>query len=293
MTEESIIVKTGVAVKVKDFMMLMKLRLSLLVVISAITGYFFGGGAFDERLVYLICGGFLVTGASNAMNQIWERNLDKLMKRTEDRPLAANRMGVPEALIFSVLIGVAGALLLFKLNNLAGILGVSALISYVFIYTPMKQISPWAVFVVAFPGAIPPLLGIVAVTGDFNLAVGIIFLFQFMWQFPHFWAIAWVSHDDYQRAGFYLLPSRSGKSKHTAFLIVLYTLMTVIAGLLPWYFEFTGVISLVVGSIAGLWFYWKSFKLYNTLSDKAARSLMFASFIYLPIMQFLYVFDKI
>ena len=291
--EETAIAKTGVLYRVKDFMMLMKLRLSVLVVISAVAGYFFGGGLFNADLLVLCLGGFLITGSSNAFNQIWERESDKLMKRTKSRPLPAGRMGVIEAGIFASLLGIGGAHLLFTLNDLAGILGVSALLSYVFVYTPMKKISPWAVFIGAFPGAIPPLLGVVAVTGDFNLAVGILFLFQFMWQFPHFWAIAWFANDDYKKAGFRLLPLKSEKSKNTSFLILLYTIITVLCGFLPWFFGFTGTTSLIVGAIAGCWFYYKALKLHTTLSDKAARSLMFASFIYLPIIQFLYVFDKV
>ena len=157
----------------------------------------------------------------------------------------------------------------------------------------MKRISPWAVFVGAFPGAIPPMLGVVAVTGVFDLTAGTIFFIQFIWQFPHFWAIAWVLDDDYSKGGFSLLPSKQRKSKTSAFQILLYTLFMVPVSLLPWVFEWTGPVTAFVASAAGAWFFLKAYKLYYHLDDKSAKALMFASFIYLPIIQFLYVFDKI
>jgi protoheme IX farnesyltransferase len=293
LAKETVVQKEISQSKIKDLVMLMKLRLSFLVVLSAVAGYFFAEGSFNLNFVYLVLGGFLITGSSNAFNQILERDLDKLMNRTANRPVASGRMSVNEALAISIIAGALGLVMLFQLNYFAGILGLLALVMYVFLYTPLKRITPWAVFVGAFPGAIPPMLGVVAVTGEFNLLVGIIFLIQFVWQFPHFWAIAWVLDEDYARAGFSLLPSRGRKNKASAFQIVAYSFLMIPVGILPWFFSFTGDISLIVGTIAGLWFFLTAYRLYLNLEDKAARTLMFASFIYLPIIQFLYVFDKI
>ncbi len=292
-TEESSIEKELRISRFKDIATLAKLRLSMLVVISAAACYFFAGGTMSIDLFYLIGGGFLITGSSNGFNQIIERETDKLMPRTQNRPLPQGRMSVTEAVILSSSFGVLGALLLFQLNFLSGILGILALVLYAAIYTPMKKISPWAVFVGAFPGAIPPMIGVVAVTGKFDLVAGTMFLVQFMWQFPHFWAIAWVKDEDYAKAGFSLLPMKSRKSKQSAFLIVLYALLMVPTSLLPWVYEWTSDITLFVGTILGLWFFLVAYKLFIKMEDKYARSLMFASFIYLPLIQFLYVFDKI
>ncbi|MEO9534189.1 MAG: heme o synthase [Crocinitomicaceae bacterium] len=293
LAEESSIEKEQTISRLKDIATLTKLRLSFLVVISAVACFFFAGGTLSIDLVYLIFGGFLITGASNGFNQIIERDLDKLMPRTMNRPLAQGRMSVIEAIIFSSAFGIAGAVLLFQLNFFSGILGILAMVLYAAIYTPMKRISPWAVFVGAFPGAIPPMIGVVAVTGKFDLLAGTMFLVQFFWQFPHFWAIAWVMDEDYEKGGFSLLPMKSRKSKQSAFLIILYTLFMVPVGVLPWAFGFCGEWTLYLGTIAGLWFFMVAYRFYLRLDDKLARNLMFASFIYLPFMQFLYVFDKL
>ncbi|MBI3135805.1 MAG: protoheme IX farnesyltransferase [Bacteroidetes bacterium] len=292
-TKEQVITKEISTSKVKDYVLLLKFRLATLVVLSAVAGYFFAEGAFNLQFVYLVVGGFLITGSSNGFNQILERELDKRMHRTANRPIPAGRMSVTEAFIISAVCGVLGLIMLFQLNHFAGILGLLALVMYVFLYTPLKRITPWAVFVGAFPGAIPPMLGVVAVTGEFNLLVGIMFLIQFVWQFPHFWAIAWVLDEDYARGGFSLLPSRGRKNKASAFQIVAYSFLMIPVGILPWFLDYTGDLSLIVGTIAGLWFFLIAYRLYLNLEDKAARALMFASFIYLPIIQFLYVFDKI
>jgi heme o synthase len=293
LAKETTVEKEITSSKLKDYVLLLKLRLSSLVVLSAVAGYFFAEGKFNINFLFLVIGGFLITGASNGFNQVLERDLDKRMNRTANRPVPAGRMPVNEALIISTVCGITGAAMLFCLNYVSGILGLLALVMYVFLYTPLKRISPWAVFVGAFPGAIPPMLGVVAVTGEFNLLVGIMFFIQFVWQFPHFWAIAWVLDEDYARAGFSLLPSKGRKNKASAFQIVLYSFLMVPVGILPWFFDFTGDISLIVGSIAGLWFFLMAYRLYLNLEDKSARALMFASFIYLPIIQFLYVFDKV
>lgn len=242
---------------------------------------------------YLMIGGMLVTAASNGSNQIWERDLDKLMKRTASRPIPQGKMSVNEGIVVVVVSLVVGLILLYQLNLISAILGLSAFISYVFIYTPMKRVSPWAVFVGAFPGAIPPMLGAIAETGQFGLIPGVLFFVQFTWQFPHFWAIAWVAFDDYKSGGFSLLPSKSGKTKNSAFQIVAYSLALIPFSLLPWLLGWTGTISMIIASVLGAIFFLYSYRLFITCDDKDARKLMFASFFYLPIIQFVYVFDRI
>jgi protoheme IX farnesyltransferase len=178
------------------------------------------------------------------------------------------------------------------INWKSAILGVLAFISYVFIYTPLKQKTPWAVFVGAFPGAIPPLLGAIAHTNAFGFEPGVLFFVQFTWQFPHFWAIAWVLYDDYKKAGFSLLPSRTGRSKYSAFQIMLYALALIPFSLVPWLLGWTGIYSLIIASVLGIGFFLYAYKLYHSLEVLDARKLMFASFVYLPIIQFVYVFDR-
>jgi protoheme IX farnesyltransferase len=264
-----------------------------LVILSAISGYLFAGGTDLTELSMLIIGGILVTGASNGANQIWEQHLDKLMNRTNRRPLPQGLMSKNEAYFIVTLSLIIGITLLYMINFYSALLGLFAFVSYVFIYTPLKQVSPWAVFVGAFPGAIPPFLGAIAATNDFGLLPGVLFFVQFTWQFPHFWAIAWILHEDYQRAGFYLLPSKSGKSKFSAFQIMVYSLALIPFSLIPWLMGWCGNITLFVASVLGILFFIYSYRLYATLEDKDARKLMFASFVYLPIIQFVYVFDKV
>jgi heme o synthase len=293
LAEESVIEKVGIGTKIRDYAILMKTRLSILVVVSAIATFFLAGGLMGLNFIYLVAGGFLITAASNTFNQIIERDLDSKMDRTKHRPVAAGRMGVIEAAIFGGLFAIIGALLLFNINFLSGVLGVLAMVMYVALYTPLKKISSWAVFVGAFPGAIPPMLGVVAATNEFGLLAGLMFLTQFVWQFPHFWAIAWIKDDDYKKGGFSLLPSKSRKSKVSAFYILIYSLFLIPASLLPWAFNFTGQLSLIIGTVLGILFFVLANRLYLDLEDKSAKTLMFASFIYLPLIQFLYVFDKL
>jgi protoheme IX farnesyltransferase len=270
-----------------------KFRLSALVVISALSGYLFAGGNDLIELCYLLIGGLLVTSASNGSNQIWERDLDKLMKRTQSRPLPLNNMSLNESYLIVIISLILGEFLLYQLNFTTAILGLFSFVSYVFIYTPLKRITPWAVFVGAFPGAMPPMLGYIAHTNEFGLQPGVLFFVQFIWQFPHFWAIAWVVFDDYKAAGFSLLPSKSGKSKNSAFQIIVYSFLLIPFSLLPWVLGWTGNSTLIIATITSTLFFWYAYKLFISCDDKDARKLMFASFIYLPIIQFLYVFDKI
>lgn len=283
----------SISKKIKSYIKFTKFRLSFLVILSALSGYLFVGGDSWTEVFYLMIGGMLVTAASNGSNQIWERDLDKLMKRTESRPIPQGHMSVNEGIIVVVVSLIVGLVLLYQLNLISALLGLSAFISYVFIYTPMKRISPWAVFVGAFPGAIPPMLGAIAETGSFGLIPGVLFFVQFTWQFPHFWAIAWVAYDDYKSGGFSLLPSKSGKTKNSAFQIVAYSLALIPFSLLPWLLGWTGTVSMIIATVLGGIFFLYSYRLFLTCDDKDARKLMFASFFYLPIIQFVYVFDRI
>jgi protoheme IX farnesyltransferase len=188
---------------------------------------------------------------------------------------------------------IGGLTLLSLLNPLCFLLGLLSLFMYVAVYTPMKRVSPWAVFVGAFPGAMPPLLGYVGATGEFGLLPGILFLVQFMWQFPHFWAIAWVLDDDYKTAGFRLLPSKFGRNRSSSFQILIFTLVMILGSFLPWVIDITGNTSLVVCGVTGLFFYRMAYRLHITQEISDARKLMFASFIVLPIIQIVYVIDRI
>lgn len=279
--------------KVKSYLVFTKFRLSALVVVSAISGYLFVGGSDWKELLLLIVGGTLVTAASNGSNQIWERELDKKMKRTSKRPLPQGEMTVNEAYIVVIVCLLVGTALLYMLNLSSALLGLAAFVSYVFMYTPLKRKTPWAVFVGAFPGAIPPMLGAIAYTDSFDLVPGVLFFVQFTWQFPHFWAIAWVAYDDYKAGGFSLLPSNEGKSKNSAFQIALYSLLLIPFSVMPWILGWTGLTSLILAVVLGAAFFLYSYKLFLTLDDKDARRVMFASFLYLPVIQFLYVFDKV
>jgi protoheme IX farnesyltransferase len=285
--------KITISEKIKAYVLFTKLRLSALVILSALSGYLFVGGKSGIAIFYLLVGGLLVTAASNGSNQIWERDFDKLMKRTQIRPLPTGKMSLMEAYIVVVLTLLVGTFMLYQLNYKSAILGLFAYVSYVFIYTPMKRISPWAVFVGAFPGAIPPLLGAVAHTNQFGLIPGVLFFVQFVWQFPHFWAIAWVAFDDYKAGGYSLLPSKFGKSKNSAFQICVYSLLLIPFTLLPWFLGMTGIATLIIGTLASLIFFLYAYKLFLTCDDKDAKKVMFASFFFLPIVQFLYVFDRI
>ena len=277
----------------KIFLSFTKFRLSLLVVLSALSGYLFVDGNDPLVISYLIIGGALVTAASNGANQIWERDLDKLMSRTAQRPIPTGQITVNSAYFIVILSLIIGTTILYIINIKCALLGLFAFVSYVYVYTPLKTKTPWAVFVGAFPGAIPPLLGAIAETNEFGFIPGILFFVQFTWQFPHFWAIAWVTYDDYKKGGFSLLPSSHGKSKQSAFQIMIYSLALIPFSLTPWVFNWTGWSTFFVASLLGILFFYYALKLFLNLEDSDARKLMFASFVYLPIIQFTYVLDKI
>lgn len=277
-------------------MLLTKFRLSGLVVFSAAMGFIIasGSGFSWTRLIVLVIGGFLVTGSSNAFNQIIERDLDKLMERTANRPLPAGRMGVPEAMLASFIMGIVGVgILWLAINPLCGVLSLLSLLIYVFIYTPAKRLTPFSVLIGAIPGAFPPLLGWIAFTGEVGLEGLTLYAVQFIWQFPHFWGIAWVLHDDYKRAGFRMLPSRGGRDKKSAFQTFVYTICLVPMALLPQFFGFTGSITTVLMLVCGLLFTMQAVNLYVNCETDAARKLMFGSFIYLPVVQIVWMIDKL
>lgn len=290
--------KSAVSSKISDYQTFLKIRLATLVVFSAAITYMLASGdQFSWSVLgWVVLGGFLVTGSSNGFNQIWEKESDKLMSRTQDRPLPKSRMKVREGFVLAFIVGIIGSVILFRINFLTGVLGLASLLSYATVYTPMKKVSSWAVFVGAFPGAMPPLIGWVAFTGEFTPAALSLFALQFMWQFPHFWAIAWRSHEDYKRAGFHLLPSIDGKDKRSAMQIFLYTVFMVPISLLPLLPQFGPVggwfsaLVLLLSSIIMLYPAWMLFK---TMDDKWATKLMFASFIYLPIVLLAFLFDQL
>jgi heme o synthase len=283
--------------KIRDYATFMKFRLASLVVLSAALGFIAASDKVNwAQMGWLLLGGFLVTGSSNGFNQIIERNLDKLMTRTQNRPLPQGRMSVNEAFVLASLAGISGiAILAYFMNPLSGILGALALILYTSLYTPLKRITPFAVFVGAFPGAIPPLLGCVATTSGFGnvpLLGWIMFAGQFIWQFPHFWAIAWVTDDDYRRAGFKMLPSPGGRDKSSAFQILVYTIFLYPISLLPVMFHFSGTVSALVISFCSIYFLYQAYVLYKECTVEAARKLMFGSFFYLPAIQLAVMLGK-
>ncbi len=285
-----------IVAKLKDYAQLMKFRLSMLVVFSSGIGYLMGlTGAINWQGLVMICfGGMLTAGASNALNQIIEKDFDGLMKRTANRPLPTERMAIVEAILFSGVLAVSGiGILWIYFNEAAALLSAIALLSYAFIYTPLKRYSPIAVYVGAIPGALPPMIGYVAATNLLNEQASLLFLIQFFWQLPHFWAIGWVGYDEYKRAGFKLLPSIEGRSKESAMQTVFSVVVLIAISVLPYYFGFTGFVSMLIVVAAGLVFLWQSINLYRQCSIQAARQLMFGSFFYLPIVQLALYFDKL
>jgi len=281
--------------KISAFTELLKMRLSFLVAFSSGFGYLLGMTTFNWTIfLALFFGGFFISGASVTVNQILEKDYDKLMNRTRFRPLPTNRVSVNEAIIFSVVTLFIGLWLLMVFTNLLTvILSLVSLVLYVFVYTPLKRVGPIAVFVGAIPGALPPLLGWVAATGVISHEALIIFGIQFIWQFPHFWAIAWVADDDYKKAGFKLLPSGGGRDMNTAFQIMIYTLFLLPLGLLPAKFGLTGINSAIIASVCASLFLAQTFYLMRDGTRKAAIKIMYGSFLYLPIVQIAFILDKV
>ncbi len=282
--------------RTKAFLELMKPRLSFLVAFSSGFGFILGSnGAVSMLALFVVAvGGILVSGGSIAINQVIEKDYDLLMKRTMNRPLPTQKLTVREAIIFAVLCISIGLAMLFLVTNLLTVaLSFLSMLLYSFVYTPLKRVGPIAVFMGAIPGALPPLIGWAAATGVISYEALIIFGIQFIWQFPHFWAIAWVADEDYKKAGFKLLPSGGKKDLHTAINIMIYTLFLLPLGLLPMYFGITGINSAVIVTICWTLFLAQTFTLMRDNSDKSALRIMFSSFLYLPIVQIAFLFDKL
>ena len=290
-----------------DFSKLIKFRLTFLVVFSASITFLMGSKMQVSRgdlpgidwtgWLILIAGGFLVTGAANCFNEVIEKDIDKLMTRTQDRPMPAGRMTTGQGLVMGLIMGIVGTFLLGKLNLETGLLSVFSILLYAFAYTPLKRKSPIAVFVGAIPGALPPLIGYLAAFGhsttfyaiDYTIAI-VLFLVQFAWQFPHFWSLAWVLDDDYKKAGIRLLPTTE-RDKTSALITLLSTIILIPVSLLPTYYGFGGYYVAGVSIIAGLVFFWYAWKLYIQMDIPSARKVMFCSFFYLPVVQLVLLFD--
>ncbi len=286
---------TGLTEKIKAYIELLKLRLSFLVVFSSVFGFVLGNQrVFDWNSFLLFClGGFMISGSAVTINQILETDLDRLMKRTKDRPLPTSKVSRQEAYIYAILLALTGfSILLYSTNLLTAVLSILSLVIYAFVYTPLKRIGPIAVLIGAIPGALPPLLGWVAATGNISYVALLIFGIQFIWQFPHFWAIAWIADEDYKKAGFKLLPGNGIKDMNTAFQIMIYTLFLIPLGLLPAAFGLTGIYSAIIVTVCGVLFVAQTFKHMKDCSRKSALWIMYGSFIYLPIVQIAFLIDK-
>ncbi len=285
-----------IASKMQDYKLLIKFNLSFMVVFSAVISYLLAPKVIEydwKAILILFAGGMLVTGSANAINQAVEKDTDAVMKRTANRPVAAGRMSVQEAITFAIIAGLIGVWLLSHFNFLTAALAAFSLFIYAFVYTPLKKISATAVIVGAIPGALPCLIGWAA--GNDNLDAGgwILFGLQFFWQFPHFWAIAWIAHKDYSKAGFKLLPSDEGQTKYSAIQAIIYSLLLIPVGVLPYYFNMSGIISLFIVLIANVFMVWQCVRLYREMTVQAARRVMFSSYIYLPIVLLALLIDKV
>lgn len=286
----------NLAEKAKQLYVLLKFRLTSMVVFSGAFGYLLADqGELDVvKFSSLLLGSFMITGAANIINQIAEKDLDALMKRTEGRPLPTGKISVLEAVIFTlVLVTLGTVVMIVNVNPLAAWLSLLSLILYGFIYTPMKLKSPISVFIGAFPGAMPPLIGWAASAGEITMGALLIFGVQFIWQFPHFWAVAWLGDEDYRKAGMKMLPSPHGPNFQTAMQMTIYSLFLIPMGILPATFGLTGVTSAVLAVVFGLGFLAQSVALVKSGTRKGALRVLFASFIYLPAVQLAYLFDKV
>lgn len=273
------------ASKVKDYFLLIKFTLSFLVVFTTVISYLLAPNVveFDlPKVLLLFFAGMLVTGGANAINQTLEKNTDALMKRTSKRPVAAGRMQPTEGYMFAAVCGIGGTLILgFFFNWSSALLALFSLVLYGFVYTPLKKVNSIAVLVGAFPGALPCLIGWVAATNEFSAGGWILFAIQFLWQFPHFWAIAWLAHEDYTRAGFKLLPSDKGPTKFTAIQGIIYSMLMVPIGLMPYFFKMSGVVSMWIILLCNLIMVVLSINLFYKMDKKSARFVMFGSYFYI------------
>jgi protoheme IX farnesyltransferase len=283
--------------RLKDYLQLIKPSLSIMVVFSSVISYLLAPNVVDyswQMILLLFAGGMLVTGSANAINQVVEKETDALMKRTAKRPIAAGRMSMAEGWTFAVICGIAGVLTLgYFFNWLSAGLAAFSLFLYAFIYTPLKKINAIAVLIGAFPGAMPCLIGWAAGANELSLGGWVLFAIQFLWQFPHFWAIAWVAHKDYSNAGFKLLPSEQGPTKYTALQTIVYSLLMIPVGMIPYYIGMSGMASLIIVMLTNLFLVMQCFRLYKEMSAKAARRVMFSSYIHLPIVLLALLMDKV
>ncbi len=287
----------SLASKVKDYFQLMKFTLSFTVVFSCVICYLLAPHIVVYNwalIVYLFVAGMLITGSANAINQAMEKDTDSMMARTSKRPVASGRMTQSEAYAFAIIAGSIGCLMMaYFFNTSSALLSAFSLFLYAFVYTPLKKVNSIAVLVGAFPGAFPCLIGWVAGNDDFSAGGWILFGIQFLWQFPHFWAIAWVAHKDYSRVGFKLLPADKGPTKFTAIQGIMYSVLMIPVGILPHYFNLTGNVSMIILTICNLFMVVQGIRLYNEMDVKAARRVMFSSYIYLPIVLLSLLADKV
>jgi protoheme IX farnesyltransferase len=282
--------------KFADYAMLLKVRLSLLVVFSSVMAYLIAAsGLINWMEVFLLgVGGFMVTGAANTFNQVLERESDQLMTRTANRPIATGRLSVSEAVLFAGFMSLFGILILATFNPWTALLGMISLILYAFVYTPLKKISSVAVIVGAIPGALPMMIGCVAFEGEITMLALTLFAVQFLWQFPHFWAIAWMAFEDYMKAGIHLLPSKRGvRDNNSGLQSFIYAMFLIPVSLVPYMMGVSGMVSGLILLICGLAYAWCGWDFYRKETRKTALRLMFSSFFYLPIILFALFFDKI
>ncbi|MEY8868635.1 heme o synthase [Meridianimaribacter flavus] len=281
---------------ISDFKEITKIRLSVSVVFSSIAGYLLGAPTVDVyTLILLAFGGYFMVGASNAYNQIIEKDLDALMERTKNRPIPAGRMSVRTAFIIAVSFTLLGIATLYIINPRTAMYGAISIFLYTSVYTPLKTKTPLAVFVGAIPGAIPFMLGWVAARNDFGIEPGTLFAVQFFWQFPHFWAIGWFLFDDYKKGGFFMLPTGK-RDKGTAVQIIMYTVWTILVSIIP-VFGFTGdlklsIVAAIIVFLLGLVMLRYALVLFKERTAKAAKQLMLASVSYITLLQIVYVIDK-
>lgn len=272
------------------------MRLALSVVFSSLAGYLLGAETVDfKTLILLAFGGYFMVGASNAFNQIIEKDLDALMNRTKDRPIPAGRMSVNTAFIIASIFTLLGIIILYTINKQTAMFGAISIFLYTCVYTPLKTKTPLAVFIGAIPGAIPFMLGWVAATDDFGIEPGTLFALQFFWQFPHFWAIGWFLFEDYKKGGFFMLPTGK-QDKGTAVQTIMYTIWTLIVSIIP-VFGFTGklqlsIVAAVIVFLLGLWILYYAIRLFKLMTEKSARQLMLVSVSYISLVQIVYVIDK-
>lgn len=281
---------------VTDFGLLVKFKLTLLVLFSAVMSYaIVCGGKVDWTVMALLTfGGFMVTGAANALNQVLERDYDRLMPRTANRPVATGRMSVSTAVLSAGLMAMAGITVLSFLHPIAGFLGTLSMMSYAFVYTPLKRTTPLSVVVGAVPGALPLIIGCVVQEGVISPVAMMLFSLQFLWQFPHFWAVAWLADDDYKKAGFYLLPSKNGeKDATTGFLSFIFCLLMITNAVLGWALGYVGIGATAVLVALNLYWAWLCWGLYKECSRTAARKQMFMSFLHLPVSLIVLLIDKL